>query len=529
MKEKMIKSVFKNIKQSIYKFLCNPSFHLILLLVSFYTYLFYRYGISDHNEQIPIIMRIIDESFLVNDWFINQNINFSPRFFYSLLMGNFSSIFGLPLTFLFIFFISSFITAYAIYLLSNAIFNKKVVSLVVVFVVFFCGKISLGGNWIVGQLLVPSRIAMFLIVLSLYYHLINKSKTSFFLLGLATIIHPLLGCLIVTIIFISNIFSKIQDKTNFIKTTLSLIIYYLPFGFIGLLPVILNSSSMIDHQIFETITYIRHPHHYCPFSFPLSHYLKFFGLLLIFGITLYFNNFPENREVHKKIVIIILLISIYCVIGTIFVEIFPVLFIGKLQLFRLTPIITLFLYIYILHFIYSITHVHTDLLINKLNSNKLIKELRNSQNKQVLSVILIIASLIFNIALIANVSYFPEYKNNEIYMWIENNTENESIFLIPPKIEDFRMGAKRAIVVDWKAFPFNDKSVLEWRERVYEVSNSPNTLNPNSVEKGYNSLNEEKILSLSEKYKFNYILMEKNKNLRFNEIYSDDEFRIYHL
>jgi len=166
-------------------------------------------------------------------------------------------------------------------------------------------------------------------------------------------------------------------------------------------------------------------------------------------------------------------------------------------------------------------------LFNNINLfyTKIKSSIYNNKNLTTLFIAIII---LINITLIATVNYFPiANERTNTYSWIKNNTLNNSLFLIPPTIEDFRLGANRAIVVDWKAFPFNDESVLGWRERIEDVSNFARPININRVQMGYNTLNESRILSLKDKYKFDYVIMMKEFKLNLSEVYSDKLFRIY--
>lgn len=63
----------------------------------------YQYFIPNHNEQIPIINRIIDLSYLKNDWFVNQNDGFSARYFYSAAIAYLTNFFDLPIVYFIVF------------------------------------------------------------------------------------------------------------------------------------------------------------------------------------------------------------------------------------------------------------------------------------------------------------------------------------------------------------------------------------------------------------------------------------------
>ena len=48
-------------------------------------------------------------------------------------------------------------------------------------------------------------------------------------------------------------------------------------------------------------------------------------------------------------------------------------------------------------------------------------------------------------------------------------TESDAVFLVPAKWKEWRLLARRAVVVDWKAFPFREEGMLEWNRRYRAV------------------------------------------------------------
>ena len=76
----------------------------------------------------------------------------------------------------------------------------------------------------------------------------------------------------------------------------------------------------------------------------------------------------------------------------------------------------------------------------------------------------------------------PEIKSelgpegDEIARFARENTPEESIFLTPPTWGQFRLLARRPIVVDFKAFPFSDTGMLEWHNRITDAYGNPKAL-----------------------------------------------------
>ena len=149
-----------------------------------------------------------------------------------------------------------------------------------------------------------------------------------------------------------------------------------------------------------------------------------------------------------------------------------------------------------------------------------------------------ISHLILIILLLITYSQLDIIEENinkkKLFQWTENNTQPESIFLIPPGMGAFRLDADRAIVVDFGAPPYkNDKSMKEWMERIRDVTNNIKFRHRGNryqeIKEGYNSLNEQDILKLKKKYNFVYVIREKQNNLNFTQIYENEKYIIYNL
>ena len=64
-------------------------FYLFLFVFPFIysIFLFIGYGTGDQLEQLPIIFRNIDETYLINDFFVNASENSIVRLYYSDLIS----------------------------------------------------------------------------------------------------------------------------------------------------------------------------------------------------------------------------------------------------------------------------------------------------------------------------------------------------------------------------------------------------------------------------------------------------------
>jgi hypothetical protein len=154
---------------------------------------------------------------------------------------------------------------------------------------------------------------------------------------------------------------------------------------------------------------------------------------------------------------------VVCLIGVVFTEGIPVLLISKFQVFKLTVLVKLFAVIYLAAGICALlpqrgayphhapTRLETSLAIG------------------VLLVSLGIA------AASAGRMDLPWGKPKEdawsrIENWARWSTPVDALFAIPPSNGSFRSRGRRAIVVNYGAFPFRDADMTAWYDRLLDVA-----------------------------------------------------------
>jgi len=504
----------------------------ISISLTFFTFCFYlseryKFGISDHNEQLPIIYRILNNSYLINDWFVNQTEGFSPRFFYSHFIAFFARFLDIELLFFIIFFIFTLLAIISIYGISWELFNNHLVSYLSIVVLLFGPHLALGGNWIFGSILVPSTMARGLALLAIYLFIRKKDLYCFILLGVAAFFQPLISLLTSLILLFSILLIYEKPVKQKIKKTVVDFAIYSLFGVWGFIPLLFTSSDISNIEIFNILTNIRHPHHFCPFSFPITDYVLFFLMLLLFIVVLMLHMQPVEKIKNRFVIVFTLLILFTGVIGTIFVEIIPVPLIGKLQLFKINSYIAVFSIIFIVNMMIVCISFFADKC--KIGEMPITQFLPKNFFKYTVIICLILGSIFF----LLQVNTVDE-NEDAFYQWIQSNTETEAIFLIPLNLESFRLESNRAIVVDWKAFPFSDVAIVDWYTRVNEVTNNTDKKYSYSgfssysqMSRGYDSLHEDDIALLKNKYHFDYVVVKKQKELNFSLVYSDNHYSIY--
>ncbi|MFA5887097.1 MAG: DUF6798 domain-containing protein [Candidatus Nanoarchaeia archaeon] len=133
----------------------------------------------------------------------------------------------------------------------------------------------------------------------------------------------------------------------------------------------------------------------------------------------------------------------------------------------------------------------------------------------------------------ARSDFEPEMK--EICLFAQENTPINSIFLTPPDEEQWRLCLNRAIVVDFKTIPLDDRYMVEWYIRIINVTNNHFTLDDRTygenqhLNEYYTTLNETQLQILKEKFHFSYAIFNKDKELEFPLITKNREYIVYNL
>jgi len=100
---------------------------------------------------------------------------------------------------------------------------------------------------------------------------------------------------------------------------------------------------------------------------------------------------------------------------------------------------------------------------------------------------------------------------HELFVWA-SGTPKDSLFLIPPNFEDFRVMTRRAVVVDWKTNPVRPGEVMEWSERLLTVSGTERPLSLNSVMAGYQDMSDARFREICHQFGISYAIFQTPLN-----------------
>lgn len=119
-----------------------------------------------------------------------------------------------------------------------------------------------------------------------------------------------------------------------------------------------------------------------------------------------------------------------------------------------------------------------------------------------------------------------------LYEWCRSRTQPDDVFIIPPLLAGFRLGAARAVVVDWKCMPILPRDTVEWYDRLVaecEVRFKGST----EAEDGFLGMNAARAVGLSAWYRARYLIVEPSRHRgdlsRLSCVYSNPSFRVFDL
>jgi hypothetical protein len=140
---------------------------------------------------------------------------------------------------------------------------------------------------------------------------------------------------------------------------------------------------------------------------------------------------------------------------------------------------------------------------------------------------------------IARFSRFVRYSNvlsggdpavAELCAWAQAQTREDALFLTPPNEEELRLHCRRSIVVDWKSPSAVPAEILQWYERIQDVTGR-RPVRSDADLKGYDQLDAPRVAKLRERYGVDYVVVERGHelNLGVAPVFSGQRFVAYSL
>ncbi|MCX6054051.1 MAG: hypothetical protein NTZ74_03885 [Chloroflexi bacterium] len=117
----------------------------------------------------------------------------------------------------------------------------------------------------------------------------------------------------------------------------------------------------------------------------------------------------------------------------------------------------------------------------------------------------------------------------EMAKFARENTPKNAVFLTLPKYGEFRYAAERAIVVDIVAFPFQDKAMVDWYERMADCYGMSALLGFNALPElnhRFHSITDSQLRYLAKKYGVDYAILYKDTVTDFPVLHETETLKM---
>lgn len=528
----------------------------------------YIFPIGGNFPEVPPIQFMLNPELYKNDYYVQEMVKFNPRYYYYYiiyLLANLGT--SIPLAHFIYQFLAFGSFILACYAIINIYTNSKLPAAAMAFLCIAASFTDVGNTLIFSTKSLPSTFAMALAIWGIYFSLRQKWLTGYFFFGLACVLQFLVGLLpglmMVPILVIQSV------KQRKFKTLILAIALLAAMASIVYVPMLLTgttSTHTIDNAEFVYIhAKVRNPHHILPSNWDLGNWFNF--ICFIIGGLLCIKNAEFLRKEDKVNFYVIVSTSIFALfLNYIFVEVYPLAFIAKLQLARTVPFAQLIIFIavcltidilfrekriaisllllvvltlplrgiiflglsvwqtkkyafpkrynillwilavgtVIFSLIYPVTDsweimgdriISIPVLFSILAFPFILEETSLAKSiKQTLThtlALITTATLVFGVAGILpkpllnvfqtriNINAVSSDDLSRLAMRFSQISSRDSLVLIPPSATSFQFFSERAIVVNFKNFPFTEKGIKEWQNRMEAVLGVP--LNPQMI------------------------------------------------
>lgn len=543
---------------------------LLLLIILSYPFLI-KYVFVQHNQfvDLPMIRRVLDKSYLLNDWVLNYNELLSPRYFYVRYIAIQNQIFPIPIIYFLNYIFTVSLITFASYFFTRKIYKSKIVSLLTTVTVLFGQSYTLGGNDLIGRDLDPSRLAFGLVIAGFTLLMYERYFLAAVLFAFSSYLHLLIGFEVPLLFYFVciTLYYMRKRSRNIVSLAKSLFVYFILSGysiFIYISTFLAQKDNANSENLLTYIlTQIRAPFHYLPSSWTIPNYLFFITFILFTLLGLHFHRKVIENHIRFLIRSIIFSIIILNFLAFVFSEIIPVYFVVALQFFRLNVLIywlgaiiiyggsflfllsrhkinSLYLFISAIPFI--LARPETILVPGPTHFIYLLLALAFA-----LAGVRYIKSNFLLVFLILIIFYLPfrhyRFQINELYpfytpeidtaIWAKSNSKRDDVFLTPIDFYLFKLNSQRSTIVDLEDMPFHPRGMVEWLNRLKDVSGTNNlpfeSITRQKIIESYANIDIERIEYLLNKYRFDYIILERNIELPYTVIYSNARYNIYHL
>ena len=519
-----------------------PLFVLLAALLLYGLRFGYGYGLSDQDEFLPYLLHRLDPSVLAQDWFVaGQAGAFSIRTYFVSMLQALAQVMPVWMAVLGIYTAVWLLMAGAVYALAHAFTrNRLAAAAAVVVALVLTPQWTLGGNDLAHSMLVPSMAGWALGLWGLVFFLRRKPLPSALLLGLATWMQALVGIHLAGLLGLILLwrFARREGTARFL---LVFAVTYVLAALPALGPLVYQQFSSTPAaaegapSLFYILAQFRVPHHYLFYSFPTRSLIRFGALVGLGAIS--FVLLTRRRLVQHRTFLTRVMISItgLCLLAFLCTEIIPSMFVAQLQLFKTTVPAKLLMVILICGAIAAWLPESLARFFERVIDLR-----RWGLGVMVLIWMLVTGGIAGGVdGLRAKIGPLAHAgtPTDQVEAWAQTQTAPEAVFAVPPSWSGFRSRAQRAIVVNFKAFPYRAGLNEAWFERLTQLAPIPlpdrgSPALQGSLDDAFLRLPATTLLRLAERYDVDYVVRDRSfssESPAFEAVFTTSEWIVYRI
>jgi hypothetical protein len=472
----------------------------------------FSYGnVGNQATYLPHALNHLDPAFLQHDWLVTKTTPYHSQFLWIVWAASAVGSVGWSLAILHVILVAA--SLYLIYMILRQMVPTYALPafFIAVALIFTDNTIAVAKSYLFSDGMQPSVLASFAWLAALLFFLQGRSLASGVVLALGGLFHAnflLLGIGAFGLAQMGTGQEKLGERLC--RQVLPSILLLLPS-----LPLILSvaggDGAALSRDIFLRI---RSPHHYLPVTF-LTDFLLWGGWALAgIGATL---SLPAS-DLRQRLLALIGSFALSVAGATLLTTAVFIPSIAQLFVWRIAPFGTILCQMAVIAYAFNLLADKTvaSRVPNKLGLALMLfgglcvlrwfsfelpltsfrvlglvvalgscvavalsaRYLSESMGRKVLLLVTCLCVLVtlpnirdrmtkaYDKSSLLDDRHFP------LYNWARTTPEN-SVFLVPPEVEELRLLGKRAVVVDWKSTPIKPDELIAWYRRLQQAVGAP--------------------------------------------------------
>ena len=451
---------------------------LLLLAVACYWRLGFAYGVGDHEELVPQLLRLLDPTLFPRDpYLLAEDGHFSVRFVFLGMLRGLSAVMPPEAAFFTLTAASWVGVSWAAYRLAFTLVASRAAATLAVLGSLVTVYWVPGGNALFSATIVPEPLAWVPCLLATEAFLRGRPLPAAALLGVAAWMQPLMGLQMGLLLGLVALWQAADGESG--RAVGRAAAFGVTFFVVAspiLIPTLLTQAGnppVPDDGLttFRVTAELRQAHHYLLFSQPASVLVKF-GLVIAAGLgglaLLRRRGGARYLQTTLRMLAVIAVLVVFYVAMT---EGAESLTVAKMQFSRLLVVAKLVLVTWASGAIAGRFPAPRRAVLTRIVDRPAVAWTASGA-----LLALTVALAVADVGRPGAMWKIRDHTESDLYRlerWVEAETPRDAVFLVPPSMSAFRTFALRSVAINFKPTTFRDEAMHEWLARIRTVAPTP--------------------------------------------------------